>query len=60
LSEAYGIAATSRHAKRPYSRRCTAPGPKTAEELNPYTPLVCYSESLAAACSVGLRSSACI
>jgi hypothetical protein len=39
----YGTAATSRHAKRPYSRRCPAPGPKTAEELNPYTPLVCYS-----------------
>jgi hypothetical protein len=34
LSEAYGTAATSRHAKRPYSRRCPAPGPKTAEELN--------------------------
>jgi hypothetical protein len=27
----------------PYPRRCPAPGPKTAEELRPYTPLVCYN-----------------
>jgi hypothetical protein len=33
----------ARLAKRPYRRRCPAPGLKTAEELNPYTPLVCYS-----------------
>jgi hypothetical protein len=32
-----------RDAKHPYSRRCPAPGPKQAWELNPHTSLVCYS-----------------
>jgi hypothetical protein len=31
----------TRHA--PNTRRCPAPGPKTARELNPHTSLVCYS-----------------
>jgi hypothetical protein len=34
---------TNKTRHTPNTRGCPAPGPQTAEELNPYTPLVCYS-----------------
>jgi hypothetical protein len=41
-----GKASPMRDAQHPYARRCPAPRPKQAWELNPYTSLVCYSSAL--------------